>query len=135
MTDPVITPLGEAAQTPAIELWRPNISASLPTVLDHAQVTLRHPRRQAYWRLAAAALQGFRATIDASDFVEVHSPKLVESATESGANVFAVDYFGRPAYLAQSPQFYKQVLVGVFERVYERRTMMLQLTTHAFVLG
>ncbi|MEA2583975.1 MAG: nondiscriminating aspartyl-tRNA synthetase, partial [Thermomicrobiales bacterium] len=47
------------------------------------------------------------------------SPKLVESATESGANVFAVDYFGRPAYLAQSPQFYKQVLVGIFERVYE----------------
>jgi nondiscriminating aspartyl-tRNA synthetase len=49
----------------------------------------------------------------------VQSPKLVESATESGANVFTVDYFGRPAYLAQSPQFYKQVLVGVFERVYE----------------
>jgi nondiscriminating aspartyl-tRNA synthetase len=49
----------------------------------------------------------------------VHSPKLVESATESGANVFEVDYFGRPAYLAQSPQFYKQQLVGVFERVYE----------------
>ena len=49
----------------------------------------------------------------------MHSPKLVESATESGANVFEVDYFGRPAYLAQSPQFYKQVLVGVFERVYE----------------
>ncbi len=47
------------------------------------------------------------------------TPKFVESATESGANVFAVDYFGRPAYLAQSPQFYKQQLVGVFERVYE----------------
>ncbi len=119
LTDPVITALGEAAQTPAIELWRPNITASLPTLLDHAQVTLRHPRRQAHWRLAAAALQGFRDTLDAADFTEVHSPKLVESATESGANVFAVDYFGRPAYLAQSPQFYKQVLVGVFERVYE----------------
>ena len=49
----------------------------------------------------------------------MQSPKLVESATESGANVFQVDYFGRPAYLAQSPQFYKQVLVGIFERVYE----------------
>ena len=61
----------------------------------------------------------FPDTLDAAGFTEVHSPKLVESATESGANVFAVDYFGRPAYLAQSPQFYKQVLVGVFERVYE----------------
>jgi nondiscriminating aspartyl-tRNA synthetase len=49
----------------------------------------------------------------------VATPKLVESATESGANVFPVDYFGRPAYLAQSPQFHKQQLVGVFERVYE----------------
>ena len=58
-------------------------------------------------------------TLDAAGFTEVASPKLVESATESGANVFEVDYFGRPAYLAQSPQFYKQVLVGVFERVYE----------------
>jgi len=52
-------------------------------------------------------------------FVEVFTPKLVASATEGGANVFALDYFGRPAYLAQSPQFYKQVMVGVFERVYE----------------
>ncbi|MGI8434352.1 MAG: aspartate--tRNA(Asn) ligase, partial [Nocardioidaceae bacterium] len=66
---------------------------------------------------------GFRRTLDDAGFTEVHSPKLVESATESGANVFAVDYFGRPAFLAQSPQFYKQVLVGVFERVYEIGTV------------
>jgi nondiscriminating aspartyl-tRNA synthetase len=51
--------------------------------------------------------------------VEIHTPKLVGSATEGGANVFTVDYFGRPAYLAQSPQLYKQMMVGVFERVYE----------------
>ncbi len=49
----------------------------------------------------------------------MHTPKIVESATESGADVFGVDYFGRRAFLAQSPQFYKQALVGVFERVYE----------------
>jgi nondiscriminating aspartyl-tRNA synthetase len=64
-------------------------------------------------------MHGFRSALDSTGFTEVQSPKLVESATESGANVFAVDYFGRPAFLAQSPQFYKQVLVGVFERVYE----------------
>jgi nondiscriminating aspartyl-tRNA synthetase len=75
--------------------------------------------QRATWELAAASLRGFRATLDAQGFTEVQSPKLVESATESGANVFEVDYFGRPAYLAQSPQFYKQQLVGVFERVYE----------------
>ena len=52
-------------------------------------------------------------------FVEIHTPKIVGTATESGANVFKLDYFGRPAYLAQSPQLYKQMMVGVFERVYE----------------
>ncbi len=119
VAEPVLTALGAPADTPAIELWRPRISAGLPTLLDHAPVTLRHPRRQATWQLAAASLRGFRETLDRQGFTEVHSPKLVESATESGANVFAVDYFGRPAFLAQSPQFYKQVLVGVFERVYE----------------
>src|SRR5205814_4372513 len=53
------------------------------------------------------------------DFVEIQTPKIVASATESGANVFAIDYFGTPAYLAQSPQLYKQIMVGVFERVFE----------------
>lgn len=119
VTEPVVTLLGEPADTPAVELWRPTLNASLPTQLDHAATTWRHPLRQATWQLAAASLRGFRETLDAEGFTEVHSPKLVEQATESGANVFTVDYFGRPAYLAQSPQFYKQQLVGVFERVYE----------------
>jgi nondiscriminating aspartyl-tRNA synthetase len=119
VVSPTFRALTDPAVTPPIELWRPTISTSLPTMLDHGQVTWRHPRQQAIWRLAAASLHGFRASLDAAGFTEVQSPKLVESATESGANVFRVDYFGRPAYLAQSPQFYKQVLVGVFERVYE----------------
>ena len=79
----------------------------------------RHPAQRAKWELAAASLRGFRRTLDGLGFTEIQTPKFVESATESGANVFEVDYFGRPAYLAQSPQFYKQQLVGVFERVYE----------------
>ena len=119
VTDPVVTALGDQADTPAVELWRPELDTGLPTLLDHAASTWRHPRRRAVWDLAAASLHGFRSALDAGGFTEVHSPKLVESATESGANVFEVDYFGRPAYLAQSPQFFKQVLVGVFERVYE----------------
>jgi nondiscriminating aspartyl-tRNA synthetase len=119
ITNPVVTPLGEPAETPAVELWRPHLNAGLPTLLDHAATTWRHPAQKAKWDLAAASLRGFRATLDADGFTEVHTPKLVETATESGANVFPVDYFGRPAYLAQSPQFYKQQLVGVFERVYE----------------
>jgi len=119
VTDATVTALGEPAETPAVELWRPTLDTGLPTLLDHAATTWRHPVQRAKWELAAASLRGFRDTLDAQGFTEVHSPKLVESATESGANVFEVDYFGRPAYLAQSPQFYKQQLVGVFERVYE----------------
>ncbi len=119
VTDATVTALGEPADTPAVELWRPSLTTGLPTLLDHAATTWRHPAQRAKWELAAASLRGFRQTLDAEGFTEVHSPKLVESATESGANVFTVDYFGRPAYLAQSPQFYKQQLVGVFERVYE----------------
>ncbi len=119
VTEATVTALGEPADTPAVELWRPTLSTGLPTLLDHAATTWRHPAQKAKWELAAASLRGFRETLDADGFTEVHSPKLVESATESGANVFTVDYFGRPAYLAQSPQFYKQQLVGVFERVYE----------------
>jgi nondiscriminating aspartyl-tRNA synthetase len=112
------TPAG-VAQAPPFDLYRPSVAAALPTLLDHAAVALRHPARQAVFRASAAAVAGFRSTLDAAGFVEVHTPKIVASATESGANVFAIDYFGRPAFLAQSPQFYKQMLVGVFSRVYE----------------
>ncbi|PVG83939.1 aspartate--tRNA(Asn) ligase [Nocardioides gansuensis] len=119
VTSPSITLLTEPARTPPAELWRPSLNVGLPTLLDNAPVTWRHPAQRARWELAAASLRGFRHTLDTSGFTEVHSPKIVESATESGANVFELDYFGRPAYLAQSPQFYKQQLVGIFERVYE----------------
>jgi len=119
VTDATVTALTEPAETPPFELWRPQLNASLPTMLDHAPVAWRHPAQRARWELAAASLRGFRTTLDGLGFTEIQTPKLVESATESGANVFEVDYFGRPAYLAQSPQFFKQQLVGVFERVYE----------------
>jgi nondiscriminating aspartyl-tRNA synthetase len=107
------------AEPPPFDLYRPTLTATLPTLLDHAAVALRHPLRRAAFRMSAAAVHGFRSTLDEAGFVEVHTPKIVASATETGANVFAIDYFGRPAYLAQSPQFYKQTLVGVFEKVYE----------------
>lgn len=119
VTEAVVEALTEPAETPPAELWRPHLDVQLPTLLDHAPVLWRHPAQRARWELAAASLRGFRSSLDAHGFTEVTTPKFVESATESGSSVFAVDYFGRPAYLAQSPQFYKQQLVGVFERVYE----------------
>jgi nondiscriminating aspartyl-tRNA synthetase len=119
LTEPVITLLSGPAAPPPFDLYRPAVTAALPTVLDHAPTTLRHPVLKAGFEIAAASVAGFRAAMDGLGFTEVHTPKIVESATESGANVFGIDYFGRPAYLAQSPQFYKQALVGVFERVFE----------------
>jgi nondiscriminating aspartyl-tRNA synthetase len=119
VTEAVVELLTEPAATPPVELWRPSLDASLPTLLDHAPVLWRHPCQRARWELAAASLKGFRATLDGLGFTEVTTPKIVGTATESGSSVFEVDWFGRPAYLAQSPQFYKQQLVGVFERVYE----------------
>ena len=119
VTQPRITALSDPAQTPPAELWRPALDAALPVLLDHATVFWRHPAQRARWELAAASLAGFRSALDGLGFTEIQTPKLVPSATESGASVFEVDYFGRPAYLAQSPQFYKQAMVGVFERVFE----------------
>ncbi|MBE1492546.1 aspartate--tRNA(Asn) ligase [Plantactinospora soyae] len=119
LVEPTVRPLGDPAVPPPFDVYRPELTAALPTQLDHAAVALRHPTRSAALRISAALVAGFRSTLDGLGFVEVHTPKIVASATESGANVFAIDYFGRPGYLAQSPQFYKQMLVGVLERVYE----------------
>ncbi len=117
--DPRFHVLAEPAEPPPIEMRRPVPKETLPTVLDFAPVALRHPLRRARFEIAAASLHGFRATLDELGFTEISTPKIVASATETGANLFSVDYFGRRAFLAQSPQLYKQMLVGVFERVYE----------------
>src|SRR5438132_8495059 len=111
--------LAEPVGAPPIELRRPELKESLPTRLDYAAVAWRHPREREKLLVSAASVRGFRATLDRLGFTEIQTPKLVASATESGANLFTLDYFGRPAFLAQSPQFYKQTMVGVFERVYE----------------
>jgi nondiscriminating aspartyl-tRNA synthetase len=118
LIEPVVKTLSRAAETP-FELHRPTLSATLPTQLDHAALALRHPQRRAALKVAAAATAGFRSALGEQRFVEIQTPKIVGSATESGADVFKLDYFGRPGYLAQSPQFYKQMMVGVFERVFE----------------
>jgi nondiscriminating aspartyl-tRNA synthetase len=117
--EPRVTVLTATAAAPPVQLFQPSLRANLPTILDHAPVTLRHPRRRAVFQLAAASMAGFRASLNARGFVEIQTPKIVAFATEGGANVFPVEYFGRRAFLAQSPQFYKQTMVGVFERVFE----------------
>jgi nondiscriminating aspartyl-tRNA synthetase len=117
--DAHIQVLAAAAAMPPYELHRPQLNASLPGILDHAPVTLRHPRHRALFRIASASMAGFRDVLRGRRFVEIQTPKIVGAATEGGANVFQLDYMGRLAYLSQSPQLYKQIMVGVFERVFE----------------
>ncbi|HZR40057.1 MAG TPA: aspartate--tRNA(Asn) ligase [Ktedonobacteraceae bacterium] len=112
----VITPIQEP---PPIPINKRKITAGMSTLLDHAVVANRHPARRAIFRLASGMMAGFRSFLTAQGFTEIQTPKIVASATESGANTFKLDYFGKPTYLAQSPQFYKQNMVGVFERVFE----------------
>ena len=119
LTGPSIRVLSAVDVPLPFEMHRPALGATLPTQLDHAALALRHPARRHALKVAAAATEGFRTALTGQRFVEIQTPKLVGSSTESGADVFRIDYFGRPAYLAQSPQFYKQLMVGVFERVFE----------------
>ena len=119
ITDVSVTALCGPAVAPPFDLYRPTVAAGLPVILDNAGVALRHPLLRAPFEVAAVAVAGFRAHLDCAEFTEIHTPKIVGTATESGANVFGIDYFGQRAFLAQSPQFYKQAMVGVFERVYE----------------
>ena len=114
-----LTVISAVEEVLPVTLHKRELAANLSTLLDFAPLTLRHPRRRAVFKLSATTMAGFRETLSARGFTEVQTPKLVESATEGGANVFEVEYFGRKAYLAQSPQFYKQMMVGVFERVFE----------------
>jgi len=116
---PAASVLAAALEAPPIDLRRPALKEQLPTRLTHAAVSLRHPRSRATFAITPASLAGYRGALDGLGFVEITTPKLVGSAIEGGANVFEVAYFDRPAYLAQSPQLYKQIMVGAFERVYE----------------
>lgn len=95
------------------------IEASLENKLDYRPLTLRNEKERAIFKLQEGLLRGIRRFFQAEGFTEIHSPKIVYAGAEGGANIFKLDYFGRDAYLAQSPQFYKQMMVGVFERVFE----------------
>ncbi len=92
---------------------------TLASMLDYRPLTLRAEKVRSIFKIEAVLCSAFREFLNAESFVEIHSPKIVSTGTEGGAQLFNVDYFGRTAYLAQSPQFYKQIMVGVFERVYE----------------
>ncbi len=91
----------------------------LETLLDHRTFSLRNAFVRRIFRLYAGLLGAYAETMRSRGFLEVKTPKIVNAATEGGANFFKIKYFDRDAYLAQSPQFYKQAGASVFERVFE----------------
>jgi nondiscriminating aspartyl-tRNA synthetase len=92
----------------------------LETILNNRVLSLRNPRRNQIFRLQAAITDRYRTFFTERGFTEVHTPKIIATGTEGGTQLFSVDYFDRLAYLAQSPQFYKQMLVASgYERVFE----------------
>lgn len=95
------------------------VDASMETLLNFRPLTLRNERERDIFKLQEGITCGIREFLKQERFTEVHTPKIVYAGAEGGANIFCLNYFGKEAYLAQSPQFYKQMMVGVYERVFE----------------
>lgn len=102
-----------------VDISKENLNVELDTLLENRIVTIRHPKQSAIFKVAAISEKFMREYFDKNDFTQFNSPKIIAFPTEGGAEVFGVSYFDRKAYLAQSPQFYKQIMVTVFEKVYE----------------
>jgi nondiscriminating aspartyl-tRNA synthetase len=106
------------AQPLPFDLGADELNLELPTLLDHRGLTLRHPRVQAIFKVQAVIIDSFREYLKKEGFMEFQAPSIVPAVAEGGAEVFQVDYFDTKAYLSQSPQLYKQIVVSAFERVF-----------------
>lgn len=106
------------AETYPFDMGKPQLDLELPTLLDFRSLTLRHPQVKAIFKVQEAVAEGFRLASRENGCTEVFPPTVSASSTEGGAEVFKFDYFGHEAFMVQSPQLYKQMMVGVFERVY-----------------
>ena len=95
------------------------VDTSLENLLNYRPITLRNEKERAIFKIQEGISRGMREFLMKEKFTEIHTPKIVYAGAEGGANIFHLDYFGKEAYLAQSPQFYKQMMVGVYERVFE----------------
>ena len=119
--DPKLTILVPVVDEPPIEIDKPipHKSENLVTLFEYRPLNLRNLQEQKIFKIRASQVRYIREFLTEREFVEIDTPKLLAGATEGGAEVFTLDYFGQEATLAQSPQFYKQIMVGVFERVFE----------------
>ena len=112
-----VTILSESDEMP-FDMGAEVLNLELPTLLDYRTLTLRHPKIKEIFEVQATIVEGFRKFAEELGCTEIFIPTISASATEGGAEVFEVDYYGHKAFMTQSPQLYKQMLVPVFERVF-----------------
>ena len=111
--------LSRPAEPLPVPVSKAKLNVGLDAELGLRPVVLRHLRQRSVFRLQAGLGRAFRAYLQGQGFTEIHTPKIVRAGAEGGSNIFRLEYFGRRAYLTQSPQFYKQMMVGALERVFE----------------
>ncbi len=110
--------LSSPSDVPPFSIGKREIKASFDTILDYRPISMRHPKERAYIKLVEGVMRGMTEWLYKNNFTQIIPPKIVAAGAEGGADMFELDYFGKKAYLAQSPQFYKQMMVGVYERVF-----------------
>ena len=111
--------LSEPTESLPLPIAKWKMNTSLEAKLNHRAVALRNIRERATFRIQEGIVRGFRDFLYSQGFTEIHTPKIVARGAEGGSNVFKLNYFNKKAELGQSPQFYKQMMVGVFDRVFE----------------
>jgi len=114
-----LTVAADVAGEMPIDLSKKELNVGLKTLLDNRPITLRHESVKAIFKIFSTVIRVYGEAMRQRDFMEIKTPKILGAASEGGANFFQIDYFGKKAFLAQSPQFYKQITCGVFERVFE----------------
>lgn len=119
--DVVVEVMVPVTDEPPIEIDKPinHKAENLDTLFEYRVLNVRNLQEQKIFKIRASIVRAMREFLYENEFVEIDTPKLLAEATEGGAEVFKLDYFGKTATLAQSPQFYKQIMVGAFERVFE----------------
>lgn len=118
---PTLIVLVPVTDEPPIEVDKPinHKSDNLDTLFEYRALNVRNLNEQKIFKIRASLLRYIREYLTDNEFIEIQTPKILAGATEGGAEVFKLDYFGQEATLAQSPQLYKQMMVGAFERVFE----------------
>ncbi len=109
----------EAKEPPPVEISKEEWHVNPETLLEYRHISIRGLEARAALKVQAELATAMRNYLNSQDFTEIFSPKIVAAGAEGGANLFEVDYYGKRAYLAQSPQLYKQLMMAVYERVYE----------------